>query len=143
MIMKNNLICPSCGYAGLTSQPYENLLSSNHELTSKTAPPYSIKYGMPSYEVCDCCGYEFGNDDEPGTGDPITFEDYRRQWKENGYSWLNKSKKPVSWSATDQLAQIGITSVGSNILITPASVAISTEKPELNRQTRRPDHERP
>jgi hypothetical protein len=47
-------------------------------------PPYEDFLGRPSYEVCSRCGFEFGNDDNPGTGEPVSFEEYRREWKAEG-----------------------------------------------------------
>ena len=37
-------MCPVCGYIGLNEQPYDD-------------------NGCPSYEICSCCGFEFGFDD--------------------------------------------------------------------------------
>lgn len=28
------------------------------------------------------CNFEFGNDDNPGTAAPQSFEDYRREWEQ-------------------------------------------------------------
>jgi hypothetical protein len=34
--------------------------------------------------VCPRCGFEFGNDDNPGTAEPLSFESYRAEWERNG-----------------------------------------------------------
>jgi hypothetical protein len=47
-------------------------------------PPYEDLLGSPSYEVCPNCGFEFGNDDKPGTAAPSSFEDYRAEWARSG-----------------------------------------------------------
>src|SRR5450631_1851587 len=47
-------------------------------------PPYEDWLGRPSYEVCPLCGFEFGNDDNPGTCEPISFADYRVEWETDG-----------------------------------------------------------
>jgi len=47
-------------------------------------PPYEDLLGSPSYEVCPNCGFEFGNDDNPGTAAPSSFEDYRAEWARSG-----------------------------------------------------------
>ena len=47
-------------------------------------PAYDDVLGRPSYEVCPCCGFEFGNDDNPGTAAPVSFEQYRLQWEAEG-----------------------------------------------------------
>jgi hypothetical protein len=48
-------------------------------------PPYEDVLGRPSYEVCPQCEFEFGNDDNPGTGHPVSFEEYRRAWTESSH----------------------------------------------------------
>jgi len=72
--MSSVFTCPCCGYKGLNEPAYENLLVL--PVPADLCPPYSNHYGMPSYEVCDCCGFEFGNDDEPGTSEPVSFQAY-------------------------------------------------------------------
>jgi riboflavin kinase/FMN adenylyltransferase len=59
--------CPVCGYAALTAKPYE-LWPPPPGLDLK--PPYEELLGQASYEVCPQCGFEFGNDDNPGTAAP-------------------------------------------------------------------------
>jgi hypothetical protein len=66
-------------------------------------PPYVIHFGTPSYEVCGCCGFEFGNDDDPGTTEPVSFEEYLSEWRANSCKWFNESLKPAPWSLTAQL----------------------------------------
>lgn len=38
-------ICPICGYDKLLEPPYD-------------------EYNNPSYEICPCCGFEYGFDDQ-------------------------------------------------------------------------------
>jgi hypothetical protein len=71
-------------------------------------PPYEHKYGSASYEVCDCCGFEFGYDDNPGTAPPLTFDEYRKQWIASGAESFDPAKRPESWSLSEQLSRIGI-----------------------------------
>lgn len=73
--------CPVCHYDGLTTKPYANW-PPPPELDIK--PPYEDSLGSPSYEVCARCGFEFANDDNPGTAEPLTFEKYRAEWERNG-----------------------------------------------------------
>ncbi len=41
--------------------------------------------GEATYEVCPMCGFEFGNDDDPGEGnDPMSFAEYRAEWESRG-----------------------------------------------------------
>jgi hypothetical protein len=73
--------CPVCKAAELTVPPYE-IWPAPRGVT--LTPPYKDLLGMPSYEVCPNCGFEFGNDDNPGTGSPASFEEYRADWVADG-----------------------------------------------------------
>lgn len=78
--------CPVCEYQGLTEKPYERWPPpSGIDLS----PPYEDLLGRPSYEVCPRCGFEFGNDDNPGTAPPTSFEEYREEWRANGEPWFS------------------------------------------------------
>jgi hypothetical protein len=79
--------CPCCGYPGLELPPYSRLteLSRVRDL----APPYEEWLGDPSYDVCPCCGFEFGNDDNPGTSAPVSFGEYLREWTRGGCQWFD------------------------------------------------------
>lgn len=82
--MKN--ICPVCGYDGLEEMPYD-------------------QDGNPSYEICDCCGFEFGFDDD---SEGISFEEYRKKWIEEGAEWFNPDMKPKGWDIKRQLSNINV-----------------------------------
>jgi hypothetical protein len=43
------------------------------------SPPDEEFLGRPSYEVCSRCEFEFGNDDNPATAEPDSFESYRAE----------------------------------------------------------------
>jgi hypothetical protein len=47
-----------------------------------------------SYDICECCGCEFGLDDKP---------EYRTEWIEGGFKWLYPEKKPLDWDPYAQL----------------------------------------
>ena len=70
-----------CGSAELTVKPYETWPPSD---LAALAPPYEKFLGRPSYEVCPNCGFEFGNDDNPGTAAPASFAEYRAEWVARG-----------------------------------------------------------
>lgn len=79
--------CPVCSFPGLTAAPYATWPPpAGVDLT----PPYENQLGMPSYEVCPRCGFEFGNDDNPGTAEPTSFEQYRLEWIEEGRPWFDE-----------------------------------------------------
>jgi hypothetical protein len=91
--MSDLYACPVCGHPGLTSKPYERWPPpADGPLT----PPYEETLGQPSYEVCPRCGFEFGNDDNPGTSDPVSFEEYRRQWERRGRPWFTEPRSDPS-----------------------------------------------
>lgn len=83
--MKN--ICPVCGFSELLEPPYDN------------------EGGSPSYEICPCCGFEYGFHD---MSEGISFEQYRDNWIKSGGSWKDNSKRPSEWSLSEQLLNINI-----------------------------------
>lgn len=85
--MKNNNICPVCGYKELNEPPYD-------------------QYGYPSYEICPCCGFEYGYDD---SSKKYTFERYREKWIDNGFKFFRKKEEPKIWdreAVNEQLKNI-------------------------------------
>jgi hypothetical protein len=78
--------CPVCRYVGLQVKPYETWPPPS---TLVLTPPYEDLLGKPSYEVCPRCGFEFGNDDNPGTAAPLSFEEYRHEWVAGGCQWFD------------------------------------------------------
>jgi rubredoxin len=93
-------ICPICGYAGLDEAPYEKL--SGPPFPIGLRPPYRLVLGDPSYDVCICCGFEYGNDDDPGTAPGVSFEEYRANWISHGCQWFYESERPKEWRLEDQ-----------------------------------------
>ena len=78
--------CPVCGYDRLTAKPYEMWPPPDG---LELSPPYENLLGRPSYEVCPRCGFEFGNDDNPGTAPPMSFESYHADWVARGQPWFD------------------------------------------------------
>ena len=72
-------ICHVCGYDGLDEEPYKE----NEKI--------------PSHDICDCCGCEFGYDDN---------EQYRLKWIESGGKWFNPKLKPEAWNLERQLKNV-------------------------------------
>ena len=78
--MLNKYTCPVCGYNNLDEAPYDN-------------------FGCPSYEICPCCGVEFGYDDSGKSHELL-----RDNWIRNGFKWFSKyNKPPKGWSPVKQL----------------------------------------
>jgi hypothetical protein len=78
-------ICPVCGYPELTDPPYD-------------------AYQCPSFDICPCCGCEFGYHDAT----PQAKEYHRRKWVKSGGSWSEPKLKPANWDLREQLRFIGI-----------------------------------
>ncbi|MGL4874385.1 MAG: hypothetical protein ACRC30_07010 [Clostridium sp.] len=76
-------VCPICGYPNLDESPRN-------------------EKGMPSFDICDCCGIEFGYED-------CTEEsaiEYRKRWIDSGGEWFSKELKPSNWDIENQLKNI-------------------------------------
>ena len=56
----------------------------------------------PSYEICDCCGVEFGYEDM----NINALKRYREKWLKKGAVWYREKEKPAVWSLDDQLKNI-------------------------------------
>lgn len=84
--------CPVCDHPGLDCKPYASWPPPEGLALS---PPYNEFLGMPSYEVCPQCGFEFGFDDDPGTDSPgDSFESYREKWIAEGRPWFDQGPLP-------------------------------------------------
>lgn len=81
--MSNNLACRVCGYL-------------------QDDPPWGENGNCPNYDICDCCGVEFGYEDCNLTS-ILTF---RNQWLKNGAKWKNFKYKPINWSLEEQIKNI-------------------------------------
>ena len=82
--MCNLKICPVCGYNQLNEPPFDS-------------------FGYPSYEICACCGYEYGFDDE---SEGLSFSEYREKWINNGFKYRDEGEKPKSWDKSMMLRQL-------------------------------------
>ena len=96
--------CPCCGFVGLKYRPYAN--ASGVGLIRGLTPPYDTYFGDPSYEVCACCGFEFGNDDSDPP--PTSFEESLLRFVARNELWLDPKKKPLKWSLQEQLYNAAI-----------------------------------
>ncbi|MEG0362168.1 MAG: hypothetical protein RR602_11090 [Longicatena sp.] len=77
-------ICPVCGFDKLTEPPYN-------------------KFSNPSFEICGCCGFQFGYDD---MSEGKSYEEYRNSWIENNYEWFSEDRKPQNWDYKEQLKNL-------------------------------------
>lgn len=77
--------CPVCGFPALEE------------------PAWDPETGSPSFNICPCCGCEFGYDDAT----PQARERYRQQWIDRGAPWFKPELRPVNWDLEEQLCGIG------------------------------------
>lgn len=106
---KPKYTCPVCGFDELRSNPYKNMPPISPEIY-KLQPPYQDHWGFPSYEVCPCCGMEFGNDDDCGYPHlNSTFSAYLAEWLDDlKGEWLCPEEKPPQWDLLTQMQKAGI-----------------------------------
>ncbi|MFD2117623.1 hypothetical protein ACFSTH_09385 [Paenibacillus yanchengensis] len=80
-------LCPVCGYDELDELPYVN-----NDVTTG------------SFEICSCCGFQFGVDD---LDNGISLKKYRDKWVDEGAKWYSDSSpKPKDWNLEKQLLNI-------------------------------------
>lgn len=80
----DSYMCPVCGFVGLAQPPYNEA-------------------GGGSFEICPCCGFEYGFDDQ---SEGRSFEDYRCSWLAAGAKWFNPDRRPADWHVEAQLANL-------------------------------------
>ena len=64
--------------------------------------PWGRHGSTPTFELCPCCGVQFGVMDETF----VLIQQEREEWLSSGTPWFDLSKKPVNWDLEIQLAQI-------------------------------------
>lgn len=57
---------------------------------------------MPTFEICSCCGVEFGYEDIAIAG----IVGFRSAWIARGKEWFRTDKKPKGWSWERQKERI-------------------------------------
>jgi len=66
------------------------------------APPWGLDERSPTFEICDCCGIEFGYEDSS----PSSIKKYRESWLASGAQWFNPKKRPTNWNLDEQLKNL-------------------------------------
>lgn len=66
--------------------------------------PWGQDGQTPSWEVCPCCGTEFGYEDCTLIG----VRSQRNRWLASGAKWVDKTKAPDDWSLEKQIAAIPV-----------------------------------
>ena len=75
-------VCPVCGYNGLHEPAYD-------------------RFGCSSFEICPCCGTEFGYQDAGRS-----HESLRREWIAKGMPWHFPDARPARWDPVQQLRSV-------------------------------------
>jgi hypothetical protein len=77
----NRYTCPVCGFGGLSEPPYD-------------------EHGNASFDICPCCGTEYGYHDATASHDEL-----RRLWLAAGAPWRSQAvPPPPGWDPRSQLA---------------------------------------
>lgn len=77
--------CPVCGYSGLEEPPYNS-------------------YGCASFDICPCCGTEYGYHDSKRS-----HLELRREWVKHKMPWTDKDVlPPLNWDPIKQLADANL-----------------------------------
>ena len=80
-----NYICLICGFNKLREAPFD-------------------KYSCGSYEICHCCGCEFGYDIMHLDNEKLV--KLRESWINNGMIFKTKEKIPLDWNANEQIKNL-------------------------------------
>lgn len=64
--------------------------------------PWGENGCVPSYDICECCGVEFGYEDWILE----SIRHYRAEWLAGGTKWFVPKSKPEDWNLEEQLKQI-------------------------------------
>jgi hypothetical protein len=65
-------------------------------------PPWGRDGTTATFDICDCCGVEFGYEDSTLAG----VKRYREQWLAEGAEWHTPTAKPADWNLEQQLALV-------------------------------------
>ena len=66
------------------------------------SPPWGENGSSPTFEICSCCGTEFGYED--ANADAI--KSARQRWIDSGGKWFSPAMRPSGWSLEEQLESI-------------------------------------
>lgn len=107
--------CDVLGFLRMTSKKYEDNKKLIYKFMNQddryhcpvcglplNFAPWGEDGKSPTYEICPCCGVEWGNEDY--TLDSL--QAYRHKWLASGAEWCNSQKKPQDWSLELQLRNI-------------------------------------
>ena len=82
----DSLVCPCCGYDRLDEPPY-----------------LDDKLTRGSYEVCSCCGFEYGFHD---FSEGYSFKGWQEKWISEGFNFSTQNEQPEKWNRKIMEAQL-------------------------------------
>lgn len=65
-------------------------------------PPWGEDGKTPAFEICGCCGVDFGYQDCT----PEYVKKFRKEWLKKGGKWASPDEKPANWSLEEQMKNI-------------------------------------
>jgi hypothetical protein len=65
-------------------------------------PPWGEDGSSPTFNICPCCGVEFGYEDSLVKGVHL----YREAWLKKGAPWQKPKNRPQDWDLEAQLSQV-------------------------------------
>ncbi|MDX2242976.1 MAG: hypothetical protein NW224_20035 [Leptolyngbyaceae cyanobacterium bins.302] len=65
-------------------------------------PPWGDDGKTPTFNICECCGTEFGYEDAT----PKAIQSARKNWLSNGAKWYLPEFRPSDWDLSEQLKNI-------------------------------------
>ncbi|MCD9189194.1 MAG: DUF4071 domain-containing protein [Pyrinomonadaceae bacterium] len=68
----------------------------------QTQLPWGESGTEPTFDICDCCGVEFGYEDSSLYG----IRKMREKWIQAGGKWFNEKLKPKNWNLERQIENI-------------------------------------
>lgn len=69
---------------------------------TQALPPWGDDGRTPSFEVCDCCGTEFGYEDSTAA----STRNARSAWITKGAPWFDVKARPEGWDLEAQLQHV-------------------------------------
>ena len=67
--------------------------------------------GVPSFEICPCCGIQYGYSDAAGGDEAaraMLYRRWRQAWIEGGMRFKWPERQPKDWEPVAQLQRIGV-----------------------------------
>jgi hypothetical protein len=65
-------------------------------------PQYGDDGKSPTFNICTCCGVEFGYQDTTVN----SAKSFRKKWIEDGCAWSEPDRRPEKWDLDAQLSHI-------------------------------------